>query len=154
MDGLLPSVFSKSRKRNCKYSKGRSIRLFIVWSSTAGSKQSGRSAKPVGRQSSIHSRARGENTWRKRRRTGIAYPGRLISLFGLRQISLMNKMICIVAARGNLWRTAVSRITAAVDPGAPSIFTALQEQLGLRLEPARAPLPVLIIDSVDKPAEN
>jgi uncharacterized protein (TIGR03435 family) len=44
--------------------------------------------------------------------------------------------------------------TAAADASAPSIFTALQEQLGLRLESASAPLPLLIIDSAEKPNEN
>jgi uncharacterized protein (TIGR03435 family) len=44
--------------------------------------------------------------------------------------------------------------TAVADASAPSIFTALQEQLGLRLESARASLPVLIIDSAEKPGEN
>jgi uncharacterized protein (TIGR03435 family) len=41
-----------------------------------------------------------------------------------------------------------------VDPAAPSIFTALQEQLGMRLESAKTALPVLIIDSAEKPSEN
>ena len=42
----------------------------------------------------------------------------------------------------------------ASDPSGPSIFTAIQEQLGLRLESARAPVEVLVIDSVQKPSEN
>ena len=36
----------------------------------------------------------------------------------------------------------------------PAIFSALQEQLGLKLESRKAPVEFLIIDHVEKPAEN
>jgi uncharacterized protein (TIGR03435 family) len=36
----------------------------------------------------------------------------------------------------------------------PDIFTAIQEQLGLKVESARGPVPVLVVDSVEKPSPN
>jgi uncharacterized protein (TIGR03435 family) len=52
---------------------------------------------------------------------------------------------------------------AAVDPGtsaavrtpdAPGIFQAIQQQLGLKLVPAKGPVDVLVIDHIGRPSEN
>ena len=40
------------------------------------------------------------------------------------------------------------------DPNGPSLFTAVQEQLGLRLDSQRGPVEVLVIDSVEQPSPD
>jgi uncharacterized protein (TIGR03435 family) len=43
---------------------------------------------------------------------------------------------------------------SASDSPGPSLFTAMQEQLGLKLESQKAPVQVLLIDHVEQPAPN
>jgi uncharacterized protein (TIGR03435 family) len=63
-----------------------------------------------------------------------------------------------VVDRTGLPGTFDFQLRFAADPNReskfPSIFTALQEQLGLKLESARAPIDVIVIDHVERPTED
>jgi uncharacterized protein (TIGR03435 family) len=52
------------------------------------------------------------------------------------------------------WPTGLGFGVEVSDPSLPALSTALEEQLGLRLESRRGPLEVLVIDSVQQPTEN
>ena len=70
--------------------------------------------------------------------------------------------IHLEASRGDLALRAVAGGPAGdpstpplgTDPTGPSIFAALQQQLGLRLESAKGPVDVLVIDRIERPAAN
>ena len=57
------------------------------------------------------------------------------------------------------WTPDDSQFGGQLPPGAPDsdkpgFFTAVQQQLGLRIEATKGPLAVLVIDKLDRPSEN
>ena len=55
------------------------------------------------------------------------------------------------------WRVGFSggrEIEPVADSLAPSIFTGVREQLGLRLVPQKGPVDMLVIDHEERPSEN
>jgi len=51
-------------------------------------------------------------------------------------------------------RWTADTLQATNGDAAPDIFTAMQQQLGLKLESTKAPVDVMVIDKVEKPSEN
>ena len=50
--------------------------------------------------------------------------------------------------------TGTGNVPASPDDSGSSIFTVLEEQLGLRLKAATGPVEVIVIDNAERPAEN
>lgn len=52
------------------------------------------------------------------------------------------------------WSAGALQPDAAIADDAASIFAAIQEQLGLKLEPITAPIDVIVVDSAERPTGN
>ncbi len=50
--------------------------------------------------------------------------------------------------------TSPEEAATAAEPVRPSIFTAITEQLGLRLDSRKGPVPVFVIEKIERPSEN
>jgi uncharacterized protein (TIGR03435 family) len=49
---------------------------------------------------------------------------------------------------------AINAPVSAPDPNLASIFTAMEQQLGLKLQSAKGPVDVLVIDHIERPTQN
>jgi len=52
------------------------------------------------------------------------------------------------------WTPANTEPGALANSDAPDLFTAVQEQLGLKLLPAKTPVQVLVVDHIERPSAN
>jgi uncharacterized protein (TIGR03435 family) len=52
------------------------------------------------------------------------------------------------------WTPVRLNVTAQAPPDGPSVFTAIQEQLGLRLVTQKTPIETLVIDHAERPGDN
>jgi len=84
--------------------------------------------------------------------------GRLIvdktGLTGLYDFDIQIDMATMLAAASNLGVNVPVAATNLPPSDGPSLLTALEEQLGLKLDSQRGPVEVIVIDSVEKPAPD
>jgi uncharacterized protein (TIGR03435 family) len=84
--------------------------------------------------------------------------GRLIvdktGLTGLYDFDIQIDMQTMLAAASNLGVNVPVAATNLPPSDGPSLLTALQEQLGLKLDSQRGPVEVIVIDSVEKPSPD
>jgi uncharacterized protein (TIGR03435 family) len=79
-------------------------------------------------------------------------PARISAIVRIAVALLANPVVERTGLAG-LWTFELS-YALAVDSEAPPLPTALQDQLGLRLESTRGPVDVMVIESVQQPTEN
>jgi len=91
----------------------------------------------------------------------LGSPGRIsFDGFGMAQVANMLNTQAgrMVVDRTNLagkWQFVLTFAPeGATDSNAPSFFTALHEQIGLKLEPAKLPVEVTVIDAAEHPTED
>jgi uncharacterized protein (TIGR03435 family) len=89
--------------------------------------------------------------------SGMGLPQLALALFNRSQTTGIDRPVIDHTGLAGMFGFTLMFSTFNAAPhvsGAPSIFTALREQLGLKLEPARGPVELLVIDSVEKPTPN
>jgi uncharacterized protein (TIGR03435 family) len=68
--------------------------------------------------------------------------------------SLVNRRILDETGLTGAFDIRLEWASRDTDAARPSIFTAVQEQLGLKLEASRGPINMLVIDQIDRPTPD
>jgi uncharacterized protein (TIGR03435 family) len=74
--------------------------------------------------------------------------------------NLMDRLVIDQSGRNGIfnvhmiWSAEGDKLDTNGDDTGPSIFTAIEDQLGLRLQATSAAVPTLIIDHIERPSEN
>ena len=89
---------------------------------------------------------------------GIQLDSLVFSISGLAGRQVMNRTglqgFYALTLRFAMSRGPGAATDAAADDNLPDFFTALQEQLGLKLQPEKATIPIFVIDHIERPTEN
>jgi uncharacterized protein (TIGR03435 family) len=91
--------------------------------------------------------------------TGDNVPMHFIALMLPLQSDIGRPVVDKTGATGNYdlelhWSTMEDSIDSGKDASAPAIFTALQEQMGLKLKSDKGPVWVVVVDHAELPSEN
>jgi len=97
----------------------------------------------------------GENTSGNSRRSQLVATGTSMELFAAYLGNRLDRIVVDqtgLAARYDFTLEWAPDETA--DSSAPGLIAALRDQVGLRIEPRKAPVEVLVVDSISKPSAN
>jgi uncharacterized protein (TIGR03435 family) len=85
---------------------------------------------------------------------GLQSAGEISSLIRMLQGQVDRPVVDATSLKGTYEWSVSFALGAAANGDAAPIYTAIQEQLGLKLEPRTAPYEVVVIDAVEMPTEN
>lgn len=90
----------------------------------------------------------------------VAFTGMPLSFYANNLTGTVGRYVVDKTGLAGRWDFNLSFLPENAPPGAnvdtnlPNIYTAIQEQLGLKLEAARGPVDVVVVDSVSQPTPN
>jgi uncharacterized protein (TIGR03435 family) len=150
--GLLAERF-----RLASHSEQKELQVYAITQSKDGAKIAEETSLPAGLPEFAGSGPRGLN----------AKNATIADFAGLLQALVLDRPVVDQASLGGKRFNFVLRWTPAAMAAAasaaansetvdapPDLFTAVQQQLGLKLESAKAPVQVMVIDKVARPGEN